>query len=159
AATIGKVIDAGLKNPLDMGAAMAPAAADTIEQHFRDLGTSPDDYDLIVTGDLSRVGSVIARELLAEAGFDVSDVYNDCGLMIYRPDQDVFAGGSGCACSAVVTYGYLLKTLSEGTFRRLLVVATGALLSQTMVQQKQSIPAIAHGVVIEAAEPEPHSSP
>ncbi|WP_031408509.1 stage V sporulation protein AD [Geobacillus vulcani] len=159
AATIGKVIDAGLKNPLDMGAAMAPAAADTIEQHFRDLGASPSDYDLIVTGDLSRVGSVIVRELLAESGWDVTDVYNDCGLMIYRPDQKVFAGGSGCACSAVVTYGYLLQELARGTFRRLLVVATGALLSQTMVQQKQSIPAIAHGVVIEAAGQEPDLPP
>lgn len=159
AATIGKVIDAGLTNPLDMGAAMAPAAADTIERHFRDLGTSPTDYDLIVTGDLSRIGSVIVRELLAESGFDISDVYNDCGLMIYRPDQKVFAGGSGCACSAVVTYGYLLHELDRGTFRRLLIVATGALLSQTMVQQKQSIPAVAHGVVLEAAEWESDSPP
>ncbi|OQP06013.1 stage V sporulation protein AD [Geobacillus sp. 46C-IIa] len=159
AATIGKVIDAGVTNPLDMGAAMAPAAADTIERHFRDLGASPRDYDLIVTGDLSRVGSVIVCELLAESGYDISDVYNDCGLMIYRPDQKVFAGGSGCACSAVVTYGYLLNELDRGTFRRLFVVATGALLSQTMVQQKQSIPAVAHGVVIEAAKREPDSPP
>ncbi|MGG3924278.1 stage V sporulation protein AD, partial [Geobacillus thermodenitrificans] len=82
-----------------------------------------------------------------------------CGLMIYRPDQKVFAGGSGCACSAVVTYGYLFHELDRGTFHRLFVVATGALLSQTMVQQKQSIPAVAHGVVIEAAKQEPDSLP
>ncbi|WP_027407664.1 stage V sporulation protein AD [Anoxybacteroides tepidamans] len=150
-ATVGRVIDAGLKNPLDMGSAMAPAAAHTIEQHFLDLGRSPADYDLIVTGDLSRVGSVIVKELLMEAGYDVTVNYNDCGLMVYRPDQATFAGGSGCACCAVVTYGHLLKEMEKGTFRNMLVVATGALLSPTMMQQKQSIPAIAHGVVIEAA--------
>jgi stage V sporulation protein AD len=154
AATIGKVVDAGMTNPLDMGSAMAPAAASTIEQHFIDLGVSPSDYDLIVTGDLSRVGSVIVRQLLAESGYDVTSNYNDCGLMIYQPDQKVFAGGSGCACCAVVTYGHLLKEMERGAFRKIFVVATGALLSQTMVQQKQSIPAIAHGVVIETAKGE-----
>ncbi|MBA2873316.1 stage V sporulation protein AD [Thermaerobacillus caldiproteolyticus] len=150
AATIGRVIDAGMKNPLDMGSAMAPAAAATIEQHFLDLGASPDDYDLIVTGDLSKVGSVIVKELLSESGYDVATNYNDCGLMIYRPTQGVFAGGSGCACCAVVTYAHLLKEMQQGRFQKILVVATGALLSPTMIQQKQSIPAIAHGVVIEA---------
>jgi stage V sporulation protein AD len=150
AATIGRVIDAGLKNPMDMGAAMAPAAAHTIEQHFLDLNRSPADYDLIVTGDLSGIGSVIVKELLMEAGYDITDGYSDCGLMIYRPDQRKFAGGSGCACCAVVTYGHLLREMEKGTFRKIFVVATGALLSQTMIQQKQSIPAIAHGVVIES---------
>jgi stage V sporulation protein AD len=154
AATIGKVIDAGMTNPLDMGSAMAPAAASTIEQHFVDLGVSPEDYDLIVTGDLSRVGSVIVRQLLAESGYDVTSNYNDCGLMIYRPDQKVFAGGSGCACCAVVTYGHLLKEMERGAFQKIFVVATGALFSPIMMQQKQSIPAIAHGVAIEAAKGE-----
>lgn len=152
AATIGKVIDAGMADPFDMGSAMAPAAASTIEQHFIDLGVSPADYDLIVTGDLSRVGSVIARQMLAESGYDVTDNYNDCGLMVYRPDQNVFAGGSGCACCAVVTYGHLLKEMERGALQKIFVVATGALLSPTMMQQKQSIPAVAHGVVIEAVK-------
>ncbi len=150
AATIGKVVDVGMKNPLDMGSAMAPAAASTIEQHFLDLHASPKDYDLIVTGDLSRVGSVIVKQLLMEDGYDVTTNHNDCGLMIYRPDEGAFAGGSGCACCAVVTYGHLLKEMEKGKFRKILVVATGALLSATMIQQKQSIPAIAHGVVLEA---------
>lgn len=129
---------------------MAPAAAHTIEQHFLDLHRTPVDYDLIVTGDLSRVGSIILKELLMEAGYDVTTNYNDCGLMVYRPDQATFAGGSGCACCAVVTYGYLLKEMEKGTIQRMLVVATGALLSSTMIQQNESIPAIAHAVVIEA---------
>lgn len=133
-----------------MGSAMAPAAAHTIEQHFLDLHRSPADYDLIVTGDLSRVGSIILKELLMEAGYDVTTNYNDCGLMIYRPDKTTFAGGSGCACCAVVTYGYLLKEMEKGAIQRMLVVATGALLSPTMIQQNESIPAIAHAVVIEA---------
>lgn len=154
AATIGKVIDVGTANPFNMGSAMAPAAASTMERHFADLRVSPADYDLIVTGDLSRVGSVIVRQLLAESGYDVTDNYNDCGLMIYRPDQNVFAGGSGCACCAVVTYGHLLKEMERGALQKIFVVATGALLSPTMMQQKQSIPAIAHGVVIEAVKEE-----
>lgn len=154
AATIGRVIDAGVTNPLDMGSAMAPAAAHTIEQHFYDLRRSPSDYDLIVTGDLSRVGSVILKELLLEAGHDVTNNYNDCGLLIYRPDKAAFAGGSGCACCAVVTYGHLLKEMKAGAIERMLVVATGALLSPTMIQQNESIPAIAHGVVIEAVKGE-----
>jgi stage V sporulation protein AD len=149
-ATIGRVIDYGVKNPYDMGSAMAPAAADTIQQHLRDLNRKPEDYDLIVTGDLSSIGSPILRELLKEEEIDISGIHNDCGLMIYRPDQEVFAGGSGCACSAVVTYGYLLNQLKEKKYKRILVVATGALLSPVMIQQKETIPTIAHGVVFEA---------
>ncbi|MFC3882787.1 stage V sporulation protein AD [Bacillus songklensis] len=152
AATIGKVTDYGIKDPFDMGSAMAPAAADTIQQHLLDMNRSPSDYDLIVTGDLSGVGSPILKKLLQEEGYDLSEVHNDCGLMIYRPDQEVFAGGSGCGCSAVVTYGHILNELIQGKLKRVFVVATGALLSPTMIQQKESIPAIAHGVVIEALE-------
>lgn len=106
--------DLGITNPLDMGAAMAPAAAHTIQQHFEDLRRSADDYDLIVTGDLSAVGTPIAKQLLLEEGYDLGHIYNDCGLMIYESSQEeVFAGGSGCACSAVVTYGHLLHEMQK----------------------------------------------
>lgn len=148
-ATIGRVIDLGVTNPFDMGSAMAPAAADTIQAHLEDLKLQPDEYDLIVTGDLSGVGSPILKELLNDEGFDLSATHNDCGLMIYRPDQDVFAGGSGCGCAAVVTYGHLYNELKTGSLKKVLVVATGALLSPTMLQQKESIPTIAHAVVLE----------
>ncbi|XQY90469.1 stage V sporulation protein AD [Metabacillus sp. HB246100] len=151
-ATIGKVADLGIKNPFDMGSAMAPAAADTIAQHLKDLNRTPNDYDMFLTGDLSGIGSPIVKELLKEEGFDVHDKHNDCGLMVYRPDQNVFAGGSGCACSAVVTYGHIFDELLKGNLNRVFVVATGALLSPTMIQQKESIPTIAHGVVFERTE-------
>jgi stage V sporulation protein AD len=152
AATIGRVQDYGITNPFDMGSAMAPAAADTIQRHFKDLNRKPDDYDLILTGDLSGVGSPILLQLLKEEGYDLSNIHNDCGLMIFRPDQGVFAGGSGCACSAVVTYGHILKELSTGRLKKVFVVATGALLNPVMIQQKESIPSIAHGVVLEKTE-------
>lgn len=150
AATIGRVVDWGIKDPFDMGSAMAPAAADTIATHFKDLNIEPSEYDLIVTGDLSAVGSPIVRDLLSEKGFDITNNHNDCGLMIYRPDQkEVFAGGSGCACSAVVTYGHLIDLLKKGNYNKILVTATGCLHSPVMVQQKESMPAIAHAVVFE----------
>lgn len=150
AATIGKVQDFGITNPFDMGSAMAPAAADTIRQHFEDLGRSAADYDLIVTGDLSGVGAPITKQLLFEEGYELGSIYNDCGLMIYDADQEeVFAGGSGCACSAVVTYGHLLQEMQKGNLQRIFVVATGALLSPIMMNQKETIPTIAHGVVFE----------
>lgn len=151
-ATIGKVQDLGINDPFDMGSAMAPAAADTITQHFKDLGTMPSDYDLIVTGDLSSVGKPICEQMVKEEGFDISGNYNDCGLMLFKDNQEVFAGGSGCGCSAVVTYGYLFKELEKGTYKKILVVATGALMSPTMIQQKETIPTIAHGVVFERVE-------
>lgn len=151
-ATIGRVMDFGIKNPYDMGAAMAPAAADTISTHFKDLGTNQIDYDLIVTGDLSGVGSPILKELLKEEGIDISQNHQDCGLMVYSPDQKVFAGGSGCACSAVVTYGHLFHLLKTGELKKILVVATGALLSPLMIHQKETIPGIAHAVVFEHVE-------
>ncbi|QSS98531.1 stage V sporulation protein AD [Pontibacillus sp. ALD_SL1] len=148
AATIGKVMDYGAKDPFDMGSAMAPAAYDTIKTHLEDMGRLPSDYDLIATGDLSGVGSPIVKDMLKEDGYNVDQMHNDCGLMIYNSDQEVFAGGSGCACSAVVTYGHLIQALEKGKYQRILVVATGALMSPTMVQQKESIPTIAHGVVL-----------
>ncbi|MFC7371182.1 stage V sporulation protein AD [Fictibacillus iocasae] len=148
-ATIGKVKDLGIKDPFDMGSAMAPAAADTIAAHLKEMNASASDYDLIVTGDLSAVGSPILKMLLNEQEIDISNNHRDCGLMVYRPDQPVFAGGSGCACSAVVTYGHLVKELEKGSLKKILVVATGALLNPTMIQQKESIPTVAHAVVME----------
>jgi len=150
-ATIGRVVDMGITDPFNMGAAMAPAAVDTIEAHFRDLKREPGYYDLIVTGDLSAVGYEIAKDLFHKHGVPINQTtYNDCGLMLYdREKQNVQAGGSGCACSAVVAYGPLMKKLRSGELKRLLVVATGALLSPLSFQQGESIPCIAHAVSIE----------
>ncbi|MCR8645742.1 stage V sporulation protein AD [Paenibacillus sp. N1-5-1-14] len=150
-ATIGKVVDMGITDPFNMGAAMAPAAVDTIETHFKDLNRDPSYYDLIVTGDLAAVGHDIAKALFKERNFPINHTkFGDCGLMIYdREKQAVQAGGSGAACSAVVTYGTLLKRLNAGELKRILVVATGALLSPLTFQQDESIPCIAHAVAIE----------
>lgn len=148
--TTGKVVDMGIKDPFNMGAAMAPAAAKTLIQHFCDTGRAPTYYDLIVTGDLGRFGHDLTVQLaVSGGGFDLSQNYQDCGVMIYRPDQDTHSGGSGCACAAVVTYGYLLKEMAKGTFGKILVVATGALHSPTTFQQGENIPAIAQAVAIE----------
>ncbi len=149
AATIGKVIDLGVTSPFNMGSAMAPAAAHTIKTHLADLKRTPNDYDAIVTGDLSRIGSPILKSLLFEENIDISHVHQDCGLLIFSPDQNVFSGGSGCACSAVVTFGHLFKEMKRGLLKKILVVATGALLNPLMVHQKESIPCIAHGVSFE----------
>jgi len=129
---------------------MAPAAVDTIEAHFRDSQRDPAYYDLIATGDLGRVGHQIAADLLDKHGLTIPrERFTDCGLLIYKKEQPVFAGGSGCACSATVTYGHFLKKMSKGELRRILIVATGALLSPLSYQQKESIPCIAHAVAIE----------
>ncbi|NLY76363.1 MAG: stage V sporulation protein AD [Firmicutes bacterium] len=150
AATIGRVVDMGLSDPFNMGAAMAPAAVDTIEAHFRDLGRDHAYYDLIATGDLGRLGHQIAADLLEKHGAPIpKEKFTDCGVLIYKKEQPVFAGGSGCACSATVTYGHFLKKLRKGELRKILVVATGALLSPISYQQKESIPCIAHAVAIE----------
>ncbi|WP_042159414.1 stage V sporulation protein AD [Paenibacillus gorillae] len=153
-ATIGKIVDLGIKDPFNMGAAMAPAAVDTIQSHFNDTGRTPKDYDLIVTGDLASVGHPIATELLMRDGVPMDQtVFNDCGLMVYDISrQKVQAGGSGCGCSAVVTYGHLLKRIAKGELKRVLVVATGALLSPLSFQQGESIPCIAHAVAISGKE-------
>lgn len=152
-ATIGKVVDMGVRDPLDMGTAMAPAAVATLCAHFRDTGRKPQDYDLIVTGDLAAVGYPIAKELLRQQGFDVERVYQDCGLMIFAPQQQVLAGASGCACSAAVTYGYIIRKMLDGQLKRVLVCATGALLSPVSYQQGHSIPCIAHAVALEMQSP------
>lgn len=149
-ATIGTVIDMGLTDPFNMGGAMAPAAVNTIEQHFKDLKRDFDYYDLVMTGDLGAVGHKITTDLLVQHGLNVPEnKFNDCGLLIYGNNPQVFSGGSGCACSATVTYGHLLKRMMKGELKKLLIVATGALLSPMSYQQKESIPCIAHAVAIE----------
>lgn len=149
-ATIGKVINMGLTDPFNMGGAMAPAAVDTLKAHFKDLGRDPSYYDLIITGDLGKIGRQVSLDMLKEQGFNLNEEkYQDCGLLIYREDQPVLAGGSGAGCSAVVLYGHLLNEMAKGRLKRILVVATGALLSPLSFQQKESIPCIAHAVSIE----------
>ncbi len=149
-ATIGKVVDLGVKSPWEMGAAMAPAAVDTIVQHLADTGRSADDYDLIATGDLARVGQPIAGELLSQRGIDLQDRFQDCGILMYDEHQpEVFSGGSGPACCACVTFAHLLRQLEEGVYGRILVVATGALLSPVTAQQHETVPCVAHAVCFE----------
>jgi stage V sporulation protein AD len=152
AATIGKVHDLGIKDPFNMGTAMAPAAADTIYQHFRDTGLELKQVDLIATGDLGMVGREANLALLERQGLDIGDRYLDCGVMLYYSHQQVEAGASGCACSAVVTIAHLFKRLREGDLRRILVVPTGALHSPTSYLQGDSIPCIAQAILFEAAK-------
>lgn len=149
--TIGKVIDKGTKDVNHMGAVMAPAAADTIYRHLKDMNRSPDYYDLILTGDLGKSGKNILINYLKEVyNLDISNNYDDCGTIIYNTDkQPVFSGGSGPACSALVIYSYIFKCLQEKKLKRVLVVPTGALFSPTMFFQKESLPAIAHAVSLE----------
>ncbi len=148
-ATIGRVIDSKQKNPNDMGGAMAPAASDTIIRHLNDLNIKPDYYDMIVTGDLSDVGSKVLLDIMKEEGYEIGRLHQDCGKLIYSDKQPVFAGGSGCACCAVVTYGYIKKLLEIDKISKVLVVATGALLNPMMMLQKETIPCIAHAVAFE----------
>lgn len=150
AATIGQVIDWGIKDANNMGAAMAPAAYHTLSAHFEDLGIGPSAYDCIVTGDLGKIGWQIVKDLFARDGISMDGVYQDCGMMIYDLErQDVHAGGSGCGCSAVVLCGYLYQQLLKRRIRKLLFCGTGALLSPTSTQQKESTPGICHAVAIE----------
>ena len=148
--TTGKMMDYGVKDSMNMGAAMAPAAADTIYQHFIDFGRTPEDYDLIVTGDLGIVGRELVLDLLKEKGYDLADQYFDCGIAIFDDNtQDTHSGGSGCGCSAVTLAGYLLPKLECGELKRILFLPTGALLSTVSFNEGQSIPGICHGVVLE----------
>ena len=151
ASTIGRVVDMGLSDPFNMGAAMAPAAVDTLEAHFRDMNRDPSYYDLIATGDLGRVGHRIAGDLLKKHGLNIpEEIFTDCGILIYKEDQPVvMAGGSGCGCCAVTTFGHFLNRMRKRELRKILVVATGALLSPMSFQQKESIPSVAHAVCIE----------
>lgn len=141
----GKIVDLGIKDSNNMGAAMAPAAADTIGNFLRDTNTTPQDYDMIFTGDLGVVGSKILAELLRNDGFEIEGKHKDCGAMIFDcHEQQVCAGGSGCGCCASVLCSYILKSMEKGELNNVLVTATGALLSPTTSGQKQSIPGIAH---------------
>ena len=149
AATIGTVIDQSITDANNMGAAMAPAAYDTIRTHFEDLNLSPSDYDLIVTGDLGSVGKEILLELFRRDGMGIGGVYNDCGTMIFDlQKQDVHAGGSGCGCGSVVLCGYLLQQMAKGKLKNILFCGTGALMSPVSSQQGESIPAVCHAVSI-----------
>lgn len=151
AVSIGTITDLGIKDANNMGAAMAPAAARTVRDFLSDTGTSPADYDLILTGDLGCTGTELLHELLEiEYNLDIRSVHNDCGLMIYDlKKQDVNSGGSGCGCSASVLCSHILKRIKKGELKKVLFVATGALMSPTSTKQGQPIPGIAHAVLIE----------
>lgn len=149
--TTGQIVDYGLKESMNMGACMAPAAADTIYRHFKDFESSPADYDKIITGDLGRIGEKALLDLLNAQGFDIADRYLDCGIEIYDYElQDAHAGGSGCGCSAVVLAAQVIKNIREGVWKKVLFVPTGALLSKMSYNEGQSIPGIAHAVILEA---------
>lgn len=149
-AILGKIVDKGVTDSNNMGAAMAPAAAQTIYEFLTDTNTVPEDYDLILTGDLGKVGTELLNELMKkEYNIDISKVHNDCGLMIYYiEEQDVHAGGSGCGCCGTVMCSKILNELDSGKLNKVLVVATGALLSTVSSFQGESIPAVAHGILL-----------
>lgn len=149
-ATVGTIVDRGIKDANNMGAAMAPAAFETLRAHFDDLHCAPEDYDLIVTGDLGSFGSRIVRELFEREGVHLGTRYGDCGVMIFdAKKQDVHCGGSGCGCSASVLCGHLLGRLERGELQRLLFCGTGALLSPLSTQQGESVPAVCHAISVE----------
>lgn len=152
-ATIGKVIDAGIKDANQMGAAMAPAAVDTLLNHLQDTGRNLDYYDLVATGDLGYIGKEIMVDLLSGAGLNKKMIfshYDDCGTMLFTKAQDVHGGGSGCGCSAAVFCGYLLKHMEQRKLKRVLLMSTGAMLSTISPFQGESIPGIAHAISLEA---------
>lgn len=156
--TCGKVIDLGVSDQNNMGAAMAPAAADTIEAHLKDTDRCFDDFDLIVTGDLGRLGREILMELLAQKGIRVKpEKLFDCGYEIFSSEQDAHCGGSGCGCAASMLCAHILPHLAHGALHRVLFLATGALLSPTSSMQGESIPGIAHAVVLESREEKEHA--
>lgn len=150
-ATFGKVQDWGVRDVNNMGAAMAPAAAATLIAHFRDTNTKPENYCAIFSGDLGKLGETILRDLLADSGYPLDPQrYTDCGRMIYDYKQHAYQGGSGCGCSAVVLNGFILDKLKAGGYKKVLFVATGALLSPVSSFQGNTVPGIAHAIVIEA---------
>ena len=147
--TRGRIVDLGVTDAANMGAAMAPAAHDTLSALFRDTGTTPRDYDLIVTGDLGYLGHDLLVELFRRDGVTLGDNCTDCGILLYdRAKQDMHAGGSGCGCSAAVLNGYLLQGLRTGKWQRMVFAPTGALLSPTSSFQGESVPGICHAVVL-----------
>lgn len=148
----GKMVEMGVKDAANMGAAMAPAAADTLSALLEDLGAQPRDFDCIVTGDLGHIGADLLLTLLRGDSIDLSPVYSDCGSLIFGDEQDAHAGGSGCGCSAAVLCGPLLRDMHRGKIRRLVFAGTGAMMSPTSVQQGQPIAGICHAVVLERSE-------
>jgi len=148
-AVIGKVVDFGIDDVNNMGAAMAPAAVDTMLALFREKGWSEKDFDLIVTGDLGKLGSDIVRDLMRERGYEMGQRYTDCGNLIYDVHQRCYQGGSGAGCCAVVLNSFILDKMAQGEYNRVAVFATGALMNPTMCNQGESIPCISHGIVIE----------
>ena len=150
-ATMGRVVDMGVNDECNMGGAMAPAAIDTLETLFRDTRTTPQDYDLIVTGDLGAIGHSVVKDLMARDGFNMDSRYTDCGLLLFdRKKQDMRAGGSGAGCSASVLWAYLLPGLKRRRWKRMIFAPTGALQSPTTVFQKETMPAVCHAVVLSA---------
>ena len=148
--TSGKIVDMGIKDANNMGAAMAPAAFDTLITHFQDTGRSPGYYDAIITGDLGHIGKEILIDLCQKEGYNIKPNYNDCGVLIFdSKKQDTHSGGSGCGCCASVFSGYFFKQLKERKINKLLLIATGALMNATSSQQGESIPGIAHAISIE----------
>ncbi len=151
-ATIGEVVDYEFNDANNMGVAMAPAAYKTMSQHFKDLNREPSYYDLILTGDLSTYGKKVIIELFKKDNIELKN-YDDCGLILFdTKNQKVFAGGSGCACCALTSYSYILDKMHKKELKRVLIIATGALLSPTLIQQKETIPCIAHAVSLEVCE-------
>lgn len=148
--TTGKIVDYGVKDSMNMGACMAPAAADLLEANFKDFGVDAGYYDRIFTGDLGLVGRTILLDLMKERGYDIEPQYQDCGIVIYDGErQDTHSGGSGCGCSAVVLCSHILPQIEMGYWKRVLFVPTGALLSTISFNEGQTVPGIAHGIVIE----------
>ena len=148
--TPGKIVDMGIKDANNMGAAMAPAALDTLITHFRDTGRKPSYYDAIVTGDLGHIGKEILIELAETKGYNIKNNYDDCGVLIFDKEiQDTHSGGSGCACMGATFSGYFFKQLKEKKINKVLLIATGALMNSTSSQQGESIPGIAHAIAIE----------
>lgn len=140
----------GIKDANNMGAAMAPAALDTLLTHFKDTGRAPSYYDAILTGDLGYVGKEILIEMAGSKGYNIKSNYNDCGVLIFdKEKQDTHSGGSGCACAASVFSGYLFEQLKQKKYKKILLMATGALTNSTTSQQGESIPGIAHAISIE----------
>ncbi len=149
-ATMGRVVDFGVKDSMNMGACMAPAACDTIARYLEDFGAEPKEFDRIVTGDLGAVGKEILLAMLREKGFDIEQNYMDCGMEIFDADrQGTDAGGSGCGCSAITLTGYILRRLAQGTWKKVLFVPTGALLSTVSFNEGNSVPGIAHAIAFE----------
>lgn len=148
--TPGKIVDMGIKDANNMGAAMAGAAEDTLVTHFKDTGRKPSYYDAIFTGDLGHIGKDILIDLASSKGYNIKSNYNDCGVLMFdKEKQDTHSGGSGCGCIATVFSGYVYKMLQEQKYKRVLMIATGALMNSTSTQQGESIPGIAHAVSIE----------